>query len=175
MRRYAFGVLIFAVCSHAALAAVSKSAVVLVKDSTGKVVGPYISAPNPYIGNNGPEDNVLIRTATRSFAVHLTSTILGQSDTTIAYFSNSNCTGTAYLTYAFPYEIGMPTLPFASVVGTTAYIGGNTHGGNTAFSRRYVSGAQVVCEQGSYSGNYVTVVATFNMANLALTPPFKVY
>lgn len=179
MRGYLIGLLVVSsvVVSHQSVAQVSKSAVMLVKDSTGKVIGPYLSAPNPFIGNSEPEDNVLIRTSTRSFAVHLTSSDLGLPSKTVVYFETSTCSGAAYLTYSFPYEIGMPALPFAAVVGTTAYIGGTTHNGGTAASRRYSNGTQAICEPstgGLFSENFVPVIATFNMANLKFTPPFSV-
>jgi hypothetical protein len=72
----------------------------------------------------------------------------------------------------------MPVVPFAAVVGTTAYIGGPMHGGLEAFSRRYFDGTQVICERsvgGSFRVNYVIVVSTFNLSTLNFVPPFSVH
>ena len=153
----------------------------LVKDSAGKLVGSYLFAINPFVDVSSyaaTNDNVFVRTGTLSFALHLTASQLGQPGTTVVYFTTSSCTGTAYLTLSgFVHAIAMPVVSFASVVGTTAYIGGTTYSSGTASSRLYFNGTQIICEQsvgGTYSGTYVPVVATYDLAALNLVPPYSV-
>lgn len=150
----------------------------IVKDNTGKLVGSYLFATNPFVvANSAPDDNVFVRTGTLSFALHLTASQLGQPSTTVVYFTTASCTGTAYLTYSFAYAIAMPVVPYASVVGTTAYVGGTTSSNGTASSKLYFNGTQIICEQsvgGPFAGNYVPVVATYDLATLNLVPPYSV-
>jgi hypothetical protein len=77
----------------------------LVKDSTGKLVGSYFVAPydplyHPVVtalATATPAEFAFIRTASQSFAVRISSSVLGaQVDYNVSFLS-TNCTGQAYI------------------------------------------------------------------------------
>jgi hypothetical protein len=161
----------------------------LVKDSTGKVVGTYLLAPyDPFAPPNGftlpgstPDEFVFIRSANQAFAVRVTSSALGASVDYKVSFASTDCTGPAFLSPQ-AYPVGsltvLPLLSFAAVLGTTAYVGGSTiSNGATIVSYLSSNGTSTVCaiyQGGSTTGQFGPVTATFDLSTLGLVPPFSV-
>jgi hypothetical protein len=161
----------------------------LVKDSTGKVVGSYFIAPyDPFAPPNGftlpgstPDEFVFIRTPNQAFAVRVTSLVLGASVDYKVSFTSTDCTGPAFLSPQ-AYPVGsltvLPLLSYAVVLGTTAYVGGSTiSNGSTMVSYLSSSGGSTVCliyAGSGLTGAFVPVVVTFDLSTLGLVPPFSV-
>jgi hypothetical protein len=161
----------------------------LVKDSTGKVVGSYFLAPyDPFAQPNGftqpgstPDEFVFIRTGNQSFAVRVTGSQLGAQVDYKVSFAQTNCAGAAFLSPQ-AYPVGsltvLPLLSYAAVLNTTAYIGGATISNNaTVVSFLSFNGTFMICsiyQGGGITGPFVPVTATFDLSTLGLVPPFSV-
>jgi hypothetical protein len=163
----------------------------IVKDSTGKVVGSYFISPyDPFAQPNGftlsgstPDEFVFIRTSSQSFAVRVTAAQLGAQVAYNVSFTSTDCTGQAYLSPQ-AYPVGSlkvpPMLSFAAVLNTTAYIAGSvlTSSSTVAYSYLSFDGTTTACTLylgAGLTGQLVPVVGTFDLATLSLNPPFSTH
>jgi hypothetical protein len=161
----------------------------LVKDSTGKVVGSYFPSPydplyptiNTTSASSSPHEFVFVRSATGSFAIRFSAAQLGAAIDYNVSFLSTDCSGQAYLVpqpVAGGFTPVMPVLTFAAVLNTTAYIAGTTLTPSqfVAYSYLHFNGTSIVCSlyAGSLTSLFVPVVATFDLSTLNLVPPFSV-
>ncbi len=155
----------------------------LVKDSTGQVVGTYMSLTVVPGSDYVSYDFVFIRTFNMPFAIPFSTSQLGASPgnsvpfISILYYASADCSGAPY--FNFNGDATLPTaVTVAGVGGTTAYVVGTQYSTFTAQSQNNLTpGGAGTCYSRSVpiTGNYFyPVVATYDLSTLNLVPPFSV-
>jgi hypothetical protein len=141
----------------------------LVRDSTGKIVGAYLQVAEAGYSY----DHVWIKAFSIPFAVAFTPSVLGANSAfRTLYFASSDCTGNPYLP-----STADTALPLAGVGGMIAYVAGTATTIMTPPSYREIvpGGKRSKCYS-SLAGalSLAPVVATYDLSDLNLVPPFSV-
>jgi hypothetical protein len=145
---------------------------IIVEDSAGHVLGPYISLGNPVVGTMSYE-GVFIRTSSASFVVQVVVTGFISGGTLM--YATSDCTGTAYVSS----EPGSRNimLDIAVVLNGTAYVP-QFAATRTVSVASYASldGGALQCTPGTAAQLSVApVIATVDLTALGFVPPFSLH
>jgi hypothetical protein len=145
----------------------------IVKDSAGHIVGPYIPMLPNSIAAPPLNEGVFIRTSAASFALMLTNQSLGGGGA--LWYTTSDCTGTAYVVPSGTWS-SEQTLNYAAVINNTAYVfhwSGFTS--VSLASEQTFNGTSLQCApQTATTTGALPVVASVDLSALGFVPPFSV-
>lgn len=145
--------------------AAAGSALPIVKDSNGKLVGVY-SFSGLYI-NNFRETVVIKAPSGRYFGLDIAANQLfgpGYLD-----FPTADCSGQAYAQGMLEDGVNPPLVPLAVVIGTTAYIPSEKVVASLVIQSQLGSQG---CVSNSFSSAEVPIASTFDLS--VFVPPFSV-
>jgi hypothetical protein len=147
---------------------------IIVEDSAGHVVGPYIPFGNPVAGSTSDLlQGVFIRTPAASFVaqIYVTGFVSGGS----LLYTTSDCTGTAYITSQNGAQSII--LNYAIVLNGTAYVlqWAATTTVSVASSAS-LNGSSLQCTPATPAPQSAApVIATVDLTTLGFVPPFSLH
>jgi hypothetical protein len=141
---------------------------IVVTDSTGKVIGPYMPL---FFGGANNGEGVFLRTSTLSFGVQVTSS--GFTGPVTLLYTTADCSGSAYvLADGYSYNV----IDTAFVMNNVAYVvQWAAHSDMSYQSMQTLNGSALQCAATSGAGLLAAVVGTVNLASLGYVPPFYVH
>jgi hypothetical protein len=150
----------------------------LVEDSTGKVVGPYIPFCNPVAGcTTDLFEGVFLRTSTESFVIQFSSG--GPASGGVLLYTTPDCTGTAYIGTQNGTQSIM--LNYAIVLNTTAYVFHWSAGASISVASEAMlnagngSSGSLQCSPTSGMSFAAPVVTTLDLSTLGFVPPYSIH